>query len=256
MADFERLRRVAPAVINGIQDLRFPCEDLSVGYCCDTTRGLVEHVQVFRAGRLSSWQFNRVSNVDLCIRQDASVNLNMLTRQHLGNHLIASTRKLVGDGGWRAIPPMDAVVTGWGRSLPRYPGAGRFLVQQVLYSTPLGDLASWFESDGGPIVASGTGVRSEADITIQRRYALAMKERLGLIDALESLEGGQITGDQGCLMFFLGIWDTPECVEARRALATPQDEALGILGDVLSSESWETVADRLRSTLSIEVAGE
>jgi hypothetical protein len=118
----------------------------------------------------------------------------------------------------------------------------------------MGDVATWLQFDGGPVVASGTGVNPEADIHVERRYRLAMLERLGLIDSLESLEGGGIGGAQGTLMFFLGMWDTDECVQARRTLATPQDAALGVLGDVLSSAAWNVIARRLAEEMRLDSA--
>ena len=79
---------------------------------------------------------------------------------------------------------------------------------------------------------------------------MALLERAGEIDLLESLEGGDVIGEPRSLMMFLGGFDVPECLAARRSVATPTDDALGRFGLLVSSTAWQDATKSLSALFS------
>ncbi|HKH06516.1 MAG TPA: hypothetical protein VKA65_15210 [Acidimicrobiales bacterium] len=229
----------------------FPAVDLAVEYrAVQGTRGVVHH-QTFREGRLVAWGPGaHPGTADVVLGQVLAAHVALLTRTGLGDRVLRATAVLDPASGRRLPPPpLDEVMVDWGGALPEVPTAEPFVVQQVLTDSPFGTVATWHRIERGRVVGSGLG-RPEGtpDVTVQRRYALALAERTGGLDVLESLRSGGIDGDVATLMLLLGLYDSEECIEARRRLTTPAVRGIALLGDLLSSPGWATMAAAVRES--------
>jgi hypothetical protein len=211
----------------------------------------VVHHQRFVGGRLVQWQLGPAADAELCLRQPFEAHLNMLARVELGDALLGATEVVdlvTGETGW--APPLDEVKVAWGRDLPLVPTVEPFTVQQVLIGSPFGDVQMSARIDKGRVVAAELGPTPGADVVIARLYESAVLERLGGLDVLESVEGGQVAGDVHKVATFLGLYESDEWAASRQALNGPWCRPLGVLARVLSSPAWADVARRLAATSS------
>jgi hypothetical protein len=229
-------------VVERAAHIRFPVGDLVAAYTCRTEpEAAHHHHQVFRDGALVAWDEGLPDHVDVHLAHQSEANRALLLGTGDGQQL-ASMTYLIVEGEERPVPPVDEALVRWGDELPRVPGVGEILIVQIVTGTPFGDLRTWFRIDGGPVVEAGVGHPGrDPDIVVQRRLRLALLERAGTIDVLDSLEGGGVHGDSGKLMMFLGGYDAPECRAARRTLASSADMGVAGLGAVLGSSAWEGV---------------
>jgi hypothetical protein len=231
----------ADAIFPGLPD-----GTLAVEYRATLQGGEVTHHQVFAAGRLATWVRGRGTSPDLILRQTMRANLALLLRSGLGDGVLGETRVLdPGSGEACPPPPLDEVELDWGSQLPMIPTAGDLVVQQVLTDSPFGTLSLHHRLHRGQVAASAAGRVGRADVTVMRRYGSALRERAGDLDVLDSIEHGSIEGDFRKMALLLGIYDSDECRDARRALTRPWLGALVALGEVLSSPAWKRVASAL-----------
>jgi hypothetical protein len=226
----------------------FPDADLRVEYRCAAPAGELTHHQAFLGGRLAAWERGPAPAADLVLRQPLDAHVGMLARAGRGdgNGLLVRTR-LIDPGSGRALPPppLDEVVLDWAADLPSVPTAGPFVVHQVLTHSPFGTVTTWHRADQARLVGAGVGdpPGDAPGVMVRRRYADALAERSGHIDVLESLQRGQIEGDVHLLMLLLGIYDSDECRDGRRALTTPATRHLAVLGELLASPAWREVTE-------------
>jgi len=167
----------------------------------------------------------------------------MLTRQGLGNEVLAGTTVVdTASGQDRPPPPLDELFVDWSAGLPPVRAAGRLVVQQVLTGSPFGAVTTRLVLDGGRIGDLALG-RSDTppDVLVVRRYGRALAERRGALDLLDSLEGGRLVGDRRAVRTFLAAYGSDECRAARRRLTTPSCRPLAVLGELLSSQRWHTL---------------
>lgn len=230
-------------------DAIFPCRPdgpLTVEYRATVTGGEVTHHQVFAGGRLAAWSRGPGAAPDLILRQTLRANLALLLRSGLGDGVLGETRVLdPGSGEACPPPPLDEVEFDWGGQLPMIPTAGDLVVQQVLTDSLFGTVSVHHRLHRGQVAASAVGTVGHADVTVMRRYGSALRERAGDLDVLDSIEHGSIDGDFRKMALLLGIYDSDECRDARRALTRPWLGALVALGEVLSSPAWKRVASAL-----------
>ena len=248
---FDRMGEAADGVA-------FPAVDLAVEYrAVQGERGVLHH-QTFRQGRLAAWApGGHPGTPDLVLGQVLGGHVALLTRAGLGERVLRGSAILdPASGGRRPPPPLDEVMVDWGGALPEVPTADAFVVRQVLTDSPFGTVTTWHRIERGRVAGSGLGAPEEAaDVTVQRRYSLALAERSGGLDVLESLRAGGIDGDVATLMLLLGVYDSDECIEARRRLTTPAVRGIALLGDLLSSPGWATVAAVIRESAVAAGAG-
>jgi hypothetical protein len=239
---FDRARELA-------RDAILPCLSqgtITVEYRATLQGGDVTHHQVFAGGRLAAWSRGPGTSPDLILRQTMRANLALLLRSGLGDGVLGETRVLdPGSGEACPPPPLDEVELDWGSQLPMIPTAGDLVVQQVLTDSPFGTLSLHHRLHRGQVAASAAGRVGRADVTVMRRYGSALRERAGDLDVLDSIEHGSIEGDFRKMALLLGIYDSDECRDARRALTRPWLGALVALGEVLSSPAWKRVASAL-----------
>jgi hypothetical protein len=231
----------------------FPQADLRVEYRCVAAGGELTHHQAFAGGRLAAWRRGPAPapGPDLVLRQPLDAHVGMLARGARGDGNPVLQRTLVVDptsGRGLAPAPLDEVVLDWGSGLPAVPTAGPFVVRQVLTHAPYGTVTTWHRAVEARMAGGGLGdpPGDEPVVTVRRRFADAMAERSGHIDVLESLQRGQIQGQTHLLMLLLGIYDSDECRDGRRALTTPATRHLAVLGELFASPGWRAVAGLLR----------
>ena len=202
--------------------------------------------QVFRAGRLDQWHRGAPSSEDLRLRQPPDVMAAMLLRSGDPVALLEGTEVVdpVSGRAWWP-PPLDEVRQPWTAPLPVIPAVGSFGVQQTLRGSPFGDVALHARIERGRVVDVALGVLPSADLLIERRYDLALQERAGLLDLMDSMDGGRIDGDFQLMTVFLGLYESDECVAARLALTNAWCDGVARLGAILSSSEWDRTADRL-----------
>lgn len=219
---------------------------LRVQYVSEADAGEVQHFQVFESGRLIEWGGGSLVAPDLWLKQPGWAQLAMFERTGLGAEVLSVTKAVdPASGAELPIPPMDEVELPWHEQLPAFSTLGPFTVQQTLLDSPFGDVEMFVRLDRGRVVETGLGEVDEAEVVIGRRYGSALRERLGTVDVLASLERGWLDGDFRYVSAFLGLYETDECVEGRRALTTSCCEPLAVLGDILSSPAWAEVAGGL-----------
>jgi hypothetical protein len=206
------------------------------------------HYHDFCGTELVDWQLGAPEVADLWLRQPADVRSAMLRRSGQAVELLRATEVVAPTTGqvW-SPPPLDEVGAAWAAALPAIPAVGSFCVQQVLVDSPFGAVPTYLRIDGGRVVEADLGVSPEADLRIVRRYALAVRERAGAVDLMDSLEGGRIEGDFRVLTALLGLYESDEWVAARRALDHQWCEPLARLGEALSAPSWQGRAARLEA---------
>lgn len=212
----------------------------------DNVADTLSHYQVFEAGILTSWVEGVVEEPDVCLCQPGWAQLAMFERSGLGTEVMLATAVRAGSSGEDLLaPPLDEVRLPWATDAPVFDTVGPFTVQQTLVDSPFGDVDMFVSLDKGQVVDIGLGAVEDPEVLVVRRYSAAVRERMGLMDVAESLEGGWLDGDLRYVTVFVGLYETDECIEARRALTSPCCEPLAALGDILSSPGWVELADEL-----------
>jgi len=224
-----------------LQRHRFGVEDLILE-CRSSNTPAGSHHLVFEQGCLVGWHLGSAENPDLVLKLPEYAQLALFTRVGLGEKVLDAVRVVGADPHWP--PPLDEIRLAWGRDLPARKGV-TFTVSQILTCTPFGDVAIFWRVDHGRVVESGSGVAQASDVTVQRDYTLALRERAGDLDLLESLEGGAVNGSTPKLMLLAGWYESEECIEARRRLTTPACAPLAALGRFLSSSPWTGIGPTL-----------
>jgi len=220
----------------------FDHHDLVVEYQSGDNSSTIHH-QVFKRGSLVDWRHGRGKTPDLVLNQTTKAQLATLTRIGIGENVLCATRIGCDASGWP--PPLDEVRSNWGRNLPVIVTAGEFVVTQMLTNSPFGDVATFARVVNGQVVVTGVGQAEAADVMVRRDYMLALSERSGELDLLESLEGGDLTGPTSKLMLLAGWYESDECIESRRELTTPSCASLAALGRILSSPAWAVIGQQL-----------
>lgn len=230
-----------------------PDVDLTVEYVCSDWPGELVHHQLFAGGRLRTWGRGPTEAPDVRLRQTLTAHTATLTGKGLGNAVLNGTEVLTSAGS-TPPPPLDEVVVPWGAELPIVPTAPDLVVQQILTGSPFGTVSVVFDVRQGRVAGGRLGTTDDADVSVVRPFADAMAERAGELDVLDSIRHGEVGGDYLAVSMFLGIYESDECREARRALTTPAVGALVRLGTLLSSDCWRSLgreladaADEMRS---------
>lgn len=220
---------------------------LRVQYWCDVNSSdAMAHFQVFEAGCLVEWAEGDVAEPDLCLRQPSWAQRAMFLRRGSGAEVLEATDLADAvTGGTLLAPPMDEVRLSWYETLPTIETLGPFSVQQKLFEGPFGEVDMFVRLDRGRVTDVGLGLVEDPEVVVARRYSAALRERMGAVDVLASLDGGWLDGDFRYVSAFLGLYETDECVEGRRGLTTSCCEPLAVLGDILSSPDWSEVAEEL-----------
>jgi hypothetical protein len=225
--------------------------DLTVEYCCIDAEGATSHHQVFESGRLVRWDRGPAAAPDLRLRQPSSINDAMLARVGSGEDILRQTHLVdARSGALVDPPPLDETDVGWADELPSISTAGSMVVEQSLTGTPYGIVRMHFRLERGRLTGAGLGPATDADMVVERSFALALAERAGKVDILDSMAGGQVAGDARKITLFLGIYDSEECGRARRSLSVHSCEELARLGWFLSSPAWARLVARSPVALS------
>lgn len=222
-------------------DIELPDIDLTVEYTCTDWPGGLVHHQVFAGGRLRAWVRGSAAIADLRLRQTVTSHTATLTRVGLGNSVLGETEIVGPDSRVAAPPPLDEVVTPWGRDLPLVPTAPDVVVQQHLTESAFGTVSTVYEVQQGRVVGARLGTIDDADVSVVRPFGDAMAERAGELDVLDSVRRGQVEGDYLAVSMFLGIYESDECRAARQALTTPAVGRVVRLGALLGSDGWRAV---------------
>lgn len=115
---------------------------------------------------------------------------------------------------WHALLP-DAYA-----DLPPRAGAD-VVVEHTVTGAPGGDVTYWTAFENGRLVASGTGARPDATVTITVPYGLAVEVATGDLEASAAFMQGRakVGGDQAALLRLLALTATPAYRVATRRLA-------------------------------------
>lgn len=181
----------------------------------------------------------------LRLQQTAASHVSMMRRQGNGLEALLGTTIIDVDSGAELLPPpLNAVRQRWGHDLPRINRWKELVVQEFWTDSPFGDVPSYMRIVGGRVVDHQVGISPEPSLTIARPYVDVLAECAGAIDGLDSFARADMSGDIGAVMQFAGWFESEPCAVARRMLSAPSDRAFAVLGQILSSPTWQAAVDR------------
>jgi hypothetical protein len=194
------------------------------------TEGASWHL-VIDEGQVTSWDLGEIDDPTIILRMPRDAALEAHQPDSDGTAVLAACAVVEPDGTETLPSPLDVLLVRGFDDLAEIPGAD-LTIQFHISDGPFGAVDCWWRFESGRSVASELSTARDPDVEIWVSFSAFQRVRAGELTLLDALsEGARVVGEEGPLMLYAGLQESPEFQAAVRACG-PSGFVFRVIGTV------------------------